>query len=162
MHFDATLVAGLAFLTFIGLLIFLGLPKMIATALDGQSKAIADELAAAKKLRVQAEELRQSYEAQSANAAAEAKELIKQAKLDAKNLKAQAAIALEADIATKTKNASARIERAEQLAIAEVRALAADQAIEQAKAMLSSSASGKGGEALLKASLANITSELAN
>lgn len=160
MHFDATLVAALAFIAFIGILLYIGLPATITKALDEQSAAIAKELDQAKKLREQAEALRQSYEEQQKNAAADAKALIKQAKADAARLKANAATALEADIAAKAKAATQRIERAEQLAIAEVRAIATNQAIEMAQVMLSKSASGKGGDALIKASLSNITQKL--
>lgn len=160
LHFDATLVAALAFACFIGLLIYLKVPSMIAKALDDQSLAIASELEKAKELRVQAESLRASYEQQQKEAEAIAAELIEQAEKDAKALKAKAKKQLEADILAKTKAAEDRIARAEQAAIAEVKAFAAEQAVEAAQKMIIASTAGKGADAILKNSISKITSNL--
>lgn len=160
IEFDATLVAALAFVAFIGLLFFLKVPGSIGSGLDNQAKAIADELEKAKQLRVQAEELRKSYEVQTQAAKVEAEAMIAQAKDDAKRLKAQAKVQLKADIEAQTKAAGERISRAEQVAIMEVRQFAANAAVEMAERMIVSSTAGKGGEKLLADSMKAIEGKL--
>ncbi|KAF0093080.1 MAG: F-type H+-transporting ATPase subunit b [Hyphomonadaceae bacterium] len=162
LEFDATLVAALAFFAFIGILLYLKLPSTIAKGLDEQSAAIAKELAQARQLRVEAEKLRQSYVDQQNHAQAQANALIAQAKADAKTLKAQAKIQLEADIAAKTKAATEAIKRAEQVAIAEVRAHTAETAIAIAERMIIAGADGKSADALLARSFKTIETKLAN
>lgn len=160
LHFDATLVAAIAFLVFVGVILYLKVPSAIAKSLDEQSLAIAKELEQAKQLRIQAEELRKSYEAQQADAEALAKAMIEQAEEDAKALKKAAKDQLKADIEAKTKAAAERIARAEQNAIDEVRAFAADKAVEAAKVMFQSEASGKGGEKIFAQSLQKVSESL--
>jgi F-type H+-transporting ATPase subunit b len=160
MHFDATLVAAIAFFVFIGIMLYMKIPASVGAGLDAQSQAIAKELEEAKKLRLQAEELRASYEKQQSEAKAQAEEMIKQAAEDAKTLKAQAKKQLDADIAAKTQAASERIARAEQAAIDEVRAFAANAAVEIAEKMLIEDASKKGGAELLSSSIKNISKKL--
>lgn len=161
LHFDATLVAALAFLVFVGVILYLKVPGAIAKSLDEQSLAIAKELEQAKQLRLQAEELRKSYEAQQADAEAQAKAMIEQAEADAKALKKAAKEQLNSDIEAKTKAAAERISRAEQNAIDEVRAFAAEKAIDAAQSMFQTEASGKGGEKIFAESLKKVTSSLA-
>lgn len=160
MHFDATLVAAVAFVVFVIVLIALKVPNALAGGLDKQAQEIADELAHAKELRKQAEELRASYEKQQAEAKAQAEAMIKQAAADAEILKTRAKEQLEADIAAKAKSASERIALAEQSAIDDVRAFASGKAIEIAETMLVDSASKKAGADLLSSSIKNISKKL--
>ena len=162
LEFDATLVAALAFVSFIGLLLYLKLPATIAKGLDDQSAAIAKELDQARQLRIEAEQLRQSYVDQQNAAQAQAQALIDQAEADAKTLKAQAQVQLQADIASKTKAATEAISRAQQVAIAEVRAHTADAAVSIAERMITASADGKNSDALFTSSLKAIEQKLAN
>jgi F-type H+-transporting ATPase subunit b len=159
--FDATLVAAIAFVIFVGALIYLKIPAVIAKGLDEQSAAIAKELEQAKALRQQAEELRLSYQNQQAEAEANAKALIAQAEIDAKDLKERAQVQLEADIAAKAKAASERIARAELAAIDEVRTHAANAAVGMAQDMIAAGTSGKGAEKLFDASLKNVADTIA-
>lgn len=162
MHFDATMVAGIAFICFLGLMLYLKVPGMVAKGLDESSAAIANELAEAKKLRVQAEELRLSYERQQQQAKSEAAELIKQAEIDAKNLRAKAEAQLKLDIEAKAKAAQERIQRAEQNAIDEVRSFAADKAVKIAQKMLVENASDTGSSEVLSNSIKAISGKLAS
>ena len=147
IHFDATTVAAVAFLIFVcGLIFGVKLPSVIGNSLDEQSNAIAKELDHAKQLRIQAEE--------------DAKALIAQAETDAKELKKRAKAQLEADIAAKTKAANDRIERAQANAINEVRAHAANAAIDAAQKMMVAGASGKDADKLFASSLKNIETSI--
>lgn len=162
MHFDATTVAAIAFLVFVAGLVFgAKLPSVIGNSLDEQAQNISKELEHAKQLRIQAEELRKSYEAQQQQAEIEAKEMISQAEADAKELKKRASAQLKADIESKTKAASERIARAETKAIEDVRNFAANSAIEAAQKMIIAGSSGKGSEKLFTDSLKEVSSAIA-
>jgi F-type H+-transporting ATPase subunit b len=69
---DATMVAAAGFAVFIGGMLYLKVPSMALKGLDDQSAKIANELAEAKRLRAEAEALRQSYEDQRVKAEGEA------------------------------------------------------------------------------------------
>ncbi|GBF57019.1 ATP synthase subunit b [Candidatus Phycosocius bacilliformis] len=152
--FDATLVAAIGFTTFIGGLIYLKVPGMVAKALDDKSAQIAKELAEAKALREQAEALRKSYEDQQAKALEEAAAILAKAEEDAVRVKAEAEAQLERSIAARSKQAEERIRRAEEAAIADVRAAASSAALAVAERVLLSSVKGKAGEKLVASGIA--------
>jgi F-type H+-transporting ATPase subunit b len=154
---DATMVAAAGFAVFIGGMLYLKVPGMVLKGLDDQSKKIADELAQAKQLRAEAEALRQSYEDQRVQAESEAGNIIAKAKEDAVRLKAEAETQLAASIATRGRQAEERIKRAEEAAIAEVRAAATNAAITTAEKVLMSSISGKTGEKLVASGIASLS-----
>lgn len=160
IHFDATLVAAVAFGIFIGAIFALKVPNAIGKGLDDQAAAIRAELDKAKQLREEAEALRKSYETQQAQAEADAKAMIAQAETDAKEMKKQAKAQLEADIASKTKAAQDRIKRAELAAIEEVRDFAANKAIDAAGLILAKTASSKNGDKIFKQSLSKVSAAL--
>ena len=55
--FDSSFFVAISFLIFVGLVIFMGLPKMIISALDKRSKDIQEELDEARNLREEAQKL---------------------------------------------------------------------------------------------------------
>jgi F-type H+-transporting ATPase subunit b len=116
----------------------------------------------ARQLRIEAEKLRQSYVDQQSEAQAQAQAMIKQAEIDAKNLKEQAKIQLEAEIAAKSKAATDAIARAEQIAIAEVRAHTAEAAIGLAERMIIAGVTNKNTDAMFASSLKAIENKLSN
>jgi F-type H+-transporting ATPase subunit b len=153
---DATMVAAAGFAVFIGGMLYLKVPGMMVKGLDDQSKKIADELAEAKRLRAEAEALRKSYEDQRVQAESEAGNIIAKAKEDAIRLKAEAETQLVASIATRGRQAEERIKRAEEAALAEVRAAATNAAIATAEKVLVTSARGKTGEKLVSSGIASL------
>ncbi len=160
IHFDATLVAAIAFGIFVGAIFALKVPSAIGKSLDDQAAAIRLELDKAKQLREEAEALRKSYETKQAEAEAEAKAMIEQAETDAKEMKKRAKSQLEADIAAKTKAAQDRIKRAELAAIEEVREFAASKAIDAAGVLLAKTSASKDGDKIFKQSLSKVTEAL--
>lgn len=153
---DATMVAAAGFAVFIGGMLYLKVPGMALKGLDDQSAKIAHELAQAKRLRAEAQALRQSYEDQRVQAESEAEGIIAKARDDAARLKADAEVALTASIATRGRQAEDRIKRAEEAALADVRAAATDAAIATAEKILVTSARGKVGEKLIGAGITSL------
>ena len=160
MHFDATMVAAIAFLVFIGILLWAKVPGTIMKALDEQSAAIAKELDEARRLRAEAEALRASYAARETNARTEAAALIAKAREDAERLRAEAKATLEKTVAARAAAADARIARAEEAAIAEVRAAASTAALDVAEKVLVATTKGKVAADLLTKSLGEVGNRL--
>jgi F-type H+-transporting ATPase subunit b len=153
---DATMVAAAGFAVFIGGMLYLKVPGTALKALDDQSNKIADELEQAKRLRAEAEALRQSYEDQRVQALSEAEGIIAKARDDAARLKVEAEAQLTASIATRGRQAEERIKRAEEAALADVRAAATNAAIATAEKVLVTAARGKVGENLVSSGIASL------
>jgi F-type H+-transporting ATPase subunit b len=135
---DATFFALVAFVIFIALIFFLGVPDQINGALDQRKVAIQRELDDAKRLRREAEELKAEYERRRVAAQIEAKAIVEAAKAQAQRVAEETRAAVQAEIARRTKQAEESIARAEQQATAEVRSAAVEAAITAAEKTLRS------------------------
>jgi F-type H+-transporting ATPase subunit b len=136
MTIDATFIALVAFALFFLLLIYLKVPAALMSALDARSAAIAKELHDARKLREDAEKLLLEYEARRAAAEAEAKEIVAQAKEQAKAVAEETRAQMSAALERRQRQAQDAIAQAEAKAAAEVRAAAADAALAAAERMI--------------------------
>ncbi|HYD88989.1 MAG TPA: ATP F0F1 synthase subunit B [Vitreimonas sp.] len=136
MEITATEIAFLALLLFIGLLIYLKVPQAIAGMLDQRSQAIAKELHEARRLREEAEKLHAEYEAKRAAAESEAKAIVDAAKEQAAMVAEETRQTMMAAMARREKQAEDRIASVESKAADEVRAAAAEAAIQAAERMI--------------------------
>jgi F-type H+-transporting ATPase subunit b len=134
--FDATFVALLALLIFVGLLVYLKVPKRVLAMLDARSAAISKELKDARELRLEAERLKAEYEAKRAAAEAEAAEIVAGAKEQARIVAHETRAQMKLEIERRTKQAEDMIARAEAQATAEVKAAAAEAAVAAAEKAL--------------------------
>ena len=141
---NAEFWAIIALFLFVGVVIYLRVPKMISGALDGQIKKIESELAEAKRLREEAQALLDSYAQKRKDAEAEAQGIVTAAHEEAVRLTAEANTALETLIARRTKAVEDKIAQAESQALAEVRGRSADIAIEAARLLLTQQMQDKG------------------
>src|SRR5690242_9344887 len=108
-------------------------PGTLAGSLDKRAEGIRKELDEAKRLRVEAEALLAEYQRKAKEAAAEASQIIDQAKREAEALGVEAKKRIEEYVAGRTKMAEQKIAQAETQAVQEVRALSADVAIAAAE-----------------------------
>jgi F-type H+-transporting ATPase subunit b len=136
MTFDATFFAFVAFTIFFIALIMMGVPRMILTALDQRSQAIAKELHDARRMREEAEKLLADYQAKRAQAEAEAKAIVDTAKEQAAAVAEETRQSMMAAMARREKQVDDRITNAETKAVDEVRAAAAEAAIAAAERMI--------------------------
>ena len=86
---------AVSFLCFVGLLVYMKVPAMIATALDDRSDAIRKELDEARRLREEAQDLLADYKQRQRRADDEAKAIIEEAEKEAQALKVQSEKALK-------------------------------------------------------------------
>jgi F-type H+-transporting ATPase subunit b len=136
MTFDATFFAFVAFALFFGVLIMLGVPGMILSALDARSQAIGKELNDARRMREEAEKLLADYQAKRAQAEAEAKAIVETAKEQAAAVAEETRQSMLAAMARREKQVDDRITNAETKAVDDVRAAAAEAAIAAAERMI--------------------------
>src|ERR1700692_4570845 len=140
---------AIAFLCFLGLLVYLGVHRKILDALDQRRDHIKSELDQARRLREEAQALLAEFERKGREAEGEAAAIIEGAKAEAERLAVEAKARMEDFVARRTKMAEAKIVQAETQALADVRSAAADAAVAAAEKILSAAAKGKIAEDLL-------------
>ncbi|WP_137043198.1 ATP F0F1 synthase subunit B [Pseudolabrys sp. FHR47] len=139
---EAETWVAVAFVIFLGVLAYVGVPKLIAKALDDRAARIKAELDDARKLKEEAAALLAEYQRKRAAAEAEAESIIAGAKDEAARMATEAKAKIEEFVARRTKMAEAKIAQAEAQAAADVRAAAAEAAVAAAEKILSAEAKG--------------------
>ena len=119
---------ALSMIVVILIMVWKGVPKLIAGGLDKKIATIRKQLDEATALRAEAEALRADLQKKAAEAHVEAQGIVAHARIEAEQLVAQAKIDASTLIARRGKMAEDKIAAAERAAIAEVRAKAATAA----------------------------------
>jgi F-type H+-transporting ATPase subunit b len=122
---EAEFWVGVAFLIFVGLMVWLKVPGLAVKTLDARADKIRAELAEAERLRKEAELLLAQIRARRESAEKQAVELLANAEAEARQLEAEAHVRLEEQIKRRGEIAKAKIAQAETQAAAEVKAAAA-------------------------------------
>jgi F-type H+-transporting ATPase subunit b len=140
---------AIGFISFLGLLAYLGVHRKVIDALDRRQTRIKAELGEASRLREEAQALLVEFERKRSAAESEAAAIIASAKTEAEGLAAEAKARMEDFVARRIKMAEAKIAQAEAQAMTDVRSAAADAAVAAAEKILSTAAKGKLAEDLL-------------
>ncbi|MCC3245117.1 ATP F0F1 synthase subunit B [Methylocystis sp. WRRC1] len=143
MHFDAEFYVAVGFTIFVLVLLWVGAHSKFAALIDARINRIKSELAEAERLRSEAETLLASFEKKRADAEAEAKAIVAQAKEEAELIAAEGRRRLDEFMARSVKQVEQKIAQAEAQAAAEVRAAAADAAVRIAEGVLRKGVAGK-------------------
>lgn len=156
----ATLWVFISLVIFLGVLVWMGVPKMITGALDGRADRIRKDLDEARKLREEAQALLADYQKKRKAAEAEAGDIVAHAKREARQIVEDAKVKSADTIKRRTAMAELKIAQAERDAVAEVRSAAVDIAVEAARKILAEKAGGTTAADLFKDSLAAVKSKL--
>ncbi|WP_454918174.1 F0F1 ATP synthase subunit B family protein [Xanthobacter sediminis] len=156
----AELWVAIAFLVFVGILIYAGAHRAMTSALDRRGARISAELEEARRLKEEAQKLVAEFKRKQREAEAEAESIVTAAKAEAERLAAEAKTKLEDFVTRRTKMAEDKITQAEKQAIADVRAIAADTASRAAEGLLRVAATGQVAEKLISNGLSEIKSKL--
>jgi F-type H+-transporting ATPase subunit b len=151
---------AIAFVIFIGVLIYVGAHKKMIEALDHRSARIKSELEEASRLREEAQKLLAEYQRKQKQAEQEAAAIVAEAKAEAERTAAEARTKMEDFVARRTKLAETKIGQAEAQAVADVRAAAADAAVAAAETILRDAAKGKVAEDLIAQGIADVKAKL--
>ena len=157
---NAELWVAVGLLLFFGILIAVGVPKLLAGALDAKAANIQSELDEAARLRAEAEALLAQIRQEKAEAEAQAAEMLKAAEADARRLEEESKVKLEETLARRQQLAERRIAQAEAQASAEVKAAAADLAARAAEQILIARVAGQKSDPQLDAAIAQLGSRL--
>ena len=136
-----TLFADPTFWVAVSLLIFVALvwrpiAKAAPKALDDRAAKIKAEIEEAEKLRAEAQELLAQYQRQQREVAQEAESIVRHARDEANRMTEEGKAKLEAALKRREAAARERIRRAEEQAVAVVRARAIDLAIAATRQLL--------------------------
>ncbi|MBN8950352.1 MULTISPECIES: F0F1 ATP synthase subunit B [unclassified Rhizobium] len=140
--FDNTFFAFVGLLIFIGLVVYLKVPGMMAKSLDDRADQIRNDLAEAKRLREEAQHLLAEYQRKRKEAEAEAAHIVAAAEREAEMLTTEARKKTEEFVANRTALSEQKIKQAEADAMKAVRSAAVDLAIAAAESVLAKKADG--------------------
>ena len=145
-----------AFVIFLGVLVYFGAHKRVIDGIDARQARIKSELDEAVRLREEAKAVLAEYERKSREAESEAAAIVAGTKAEAERLATEAKAKMEDFVVRRTKMAEAKIAQAEAQALADVRSAAADTAVAAAEKILAATARGKVAEDLLTQGIVDI------
>ncbi|MHC4045206.1 F-type H+-transporting ATPase subunit b [Bradyrhizobium shewense] len=160
MFFDPETWVAIAFVILMVVFAYLGVFKSAMTALDHRAARIKAELDDATRLKQEAAKVLADYKARSATAEREAADIIANAKAEAERIAADAKAKMEDFVARRTKTAESKIALAEAQALADVRAAAAEAAVQAASTILSQSVKGSVADDLLAKGITEVRQKL--
>ena len=151
---------AVAFVVFVGIVLYAGAHRSIAGALDKRGARIAAELEEARRLKEEAQKLVAEFKRKQREAEAEAESIITGAKAEAERLAADAKAKIEDFVTRRTRMAEEKIAQAEHQAIADVRSIAADAAAKASEGLLAAGAAGEAGARLVSKAISEVKSKL--
>ena len=136
-------IVTLAFLLFVGILVYFRVPQIVGGLLDKRAEGIRNDLAEARRLREEAQEIYASYERRQREVKTQADEIVANAKREAVLEAEKAKTALQLSIERRLKAAEEQIASAEGDAVRAVRDRAIQTAISAATEILGKQATAE-------------------
>ena len=130
---NTDIVVAIAFVIFLGILVYVGVPRIVGKMLDDRADKIKGEIDEARALREEAQSLLASFERKQKEVQAQADKIVATAKEEATAAAAKAEDDLKATIARRLAAAEDQIASAEASAVQEVREKAVSVAIDAAR-----------------------------
>lgn len=151
---------GIAFLIFVGIIVYMKVPAGVAESLDQRAEAIRKELDQARRLREEAQDLLADYQQKQRRADDEAKAIIENAEREAVAIKEQSEKALKESIERRSRIAEEKIARAEAQALNEVRGAVIEAATSAAEKVLAARVQGAVAGGLVEQSIRELKGKL--
>jgi F-type H+-transporting ATPase subunit b len=134
--YEAEFWVAVSFFIFIGVLVYLGIHKKVASALDARALRISKELEEALRLREEAEKLLADYRRKLGDVVTEVDNIMALAAKQAETLAEETRQSLKEHVERRIKLAEERIARAEMEAVRELRNDAVEVAIAAAQNLI--------------------------
>ena len=150
---------AVAFVIFVGLVVWKGLKPILAT-LDARSARIRQQIEEARSLRAEAERALGEANRKVRDATRETEGILAQARSEAERMRKQSAENLEATLKRREQNAWDKIAQAETRAVDEVRARAVEVAVAATARLLSEQMEGARGDRLVEDAIAEVGRKL--
>ena len=157
---NTNFIVSLSFILFIGILLYLKVPNLLAGLLDKRAEGIRTELDEAKNLREEAQTLLATYERKQKEISEQAERIIKNAKEEAKAVAVQAQKDLEISIERRTQAAVEQLESAEAAAILEIRDTAISVAVAVAAEVIQNHSKEADQDTFLEKSIIEVSKKL--
>ena len=158
-YLEAEFWLTVAFIIFVGLLIR-PVTRMITSALDDRSDAIAKELDEAARLAEEAQAALADYQRKQRDAVKEAEEILARAEAEAKRMGADAARDLAAALERRGQLAMEKIAQAEARAVDEVRDAAVDIALNATRKLIEENVDKQKSDALVEDAIKELPDKL--
>ena len=149
MFQDPTFWVLVAFIGFVGVLVYFKVPGMVTKGLDARAEKIKADLEDADALLKEAQDLLASYQKKQREAADEAQEIKARAKEEGKRIVENGRAQLEESLQRREKLAMDRISQAEASALDEIRARTVDIALDATRDLLADNLSDHKANAML-------------
>jgi F-type H+-transporting ATPase subunit b len=160
IELDAEFWVAVAFVVFLGGLIYLGVHEMMLKFIDQRRDKIKAELDEARRLKEEAQALLAQYQRKQREAEQEAAAIIAGATAEAERMMAEAKAKMEEFVARRGKMAEAKIAQAEAQAVADVRAAAAEAAVSAAEKILTLTVKGDVADRLVAKGIDEVKTKL--
>ena len=157
---NTNFVVLIAFLLFVGVLLYLKVPSMLGGLLDKRAEGIQSELDEARALREEAQTLLASYERKQKEVQEQADRIVTQAKSEAQAAAEEAKEDLKASIKRRLQAAEDQIASAEAGAVKEVRDQAIAIAIGAANDVIAKQMTAAAGNKLIDEAIAEVDAKL--
>jgi len=157
---NAEFVVTVAFLVFVGLVFYLGVPKLLGGLLDKRAQGIRDELAEAKQLREEARALVASYDQKMKDVQDQSARIVATAKSEAESAAAQAKVDLDHAIARRLAAAEDQIGSAVKAAEKAVRDQAIAVSVQVAGEVLARQMTAEGAKASIDSAIQQVAAKL--
>lgn len=157
---NSDFVVLIAFILFIGVLMYFKVPGMLGKMLDDRSEAIRRELDEARALREEAQTVLADFERKQKEVEEQAAHIVSQAKADAEAAAVEARAELERSIARRLQSAEDQIASAEAGAVKQVRDRAVEVAIASARDVIASGMGKSDAADLIEQSIQTVDAKL--
>lgn len=157
---NSDFVVLIAFVLFIGVLVYFKVPGLIGGLLDKRAEGIRADLEEARKLREEAQELRASFERKKSEVKEQAERIVAKARADAELAARQARADLETTIARRLRAAEDQIGAAEAAAVRAVRDQAIAVSISASAELIARNLSAEDAATLIEQSIGTVDARL--
>jgi len=157
---DTNFVVLIAFVIFLGVLVYFGVPKLITKMLDDRAEGIKSEIDEARALREEAQTILASFERKHKEVEGQVAGIIEHAKTEAQIAAEAAKADLKDSIARRLQAAVDQISSAEEAAVREVKDKAVNIAIAAAGEVIAANMSAKDAGGLIDDAIAVVGEKL--
>ncbi|PIE14166.1 MAG: ATP F0F1 synthase subunit B [Rhodobacterales bacterium] len=157
---NTNFVVLIAFILFLGILVYFKVPGMLTGLLDKRAEDIQSELDEARKLREEAQSILASYERKQREVQGKAERIVEHARQEAATAAEQAKEELKKSIARRLAAAEDQIASAEAGAVKEVRDQAVLIAVGAAQDVIAKQMTATEGNKLIDAAIAEVDAKL--
>jgi F-type H+-transporting ATPase subunit b len=157
---NTNFIVLLAFIVFIGVLVYFKVPGMVGGMLDRRAEEIKADLEEARALREEAQTILASYERKQKDVADQAALIVEHARRDAAEAAEVAKKDLKATIARRLVTAEEQIKSAETAAVKEVRDTAVSVSIAAAKDLIAKQMTAADGNKLIEDAIKDVETKL--